>query len=293
LKPGCALSAEQTSGRNGGDSTIGTVGGYVTIGSNSYAITVGHLFRTTGSRSNIDTIPAGSSVVANPVLAQLILPYLRDDFGAPSDIEHMFAAYGVNVGCEIIKKLCPLSCEEADNAIVPCGALVGCLFAVPNSEGKVVDVAAIRVEGPAVPFDGNGWKLYTVEEGIITIPTLEIILEEDLKPKHLVTEEKALGCKAHGYGAFTSADIEVQVTDSYKTFVVDGARHVFECFRGVVEYGRRTLRPGDSGTWFWCEDSSLLGMGIGTLGNDTMILPMTDVVTAVLDIVYPERMSKE
>ena len=52
LKPGCALSAEPISGRNCGDSTFGTVGGYVTIHGTPYAVTVGHLFRTSGSVSN-------------------------------------------------------------------------------------------------------------------------------------------------------------------------------------------------------------------------------------------------
>lgn len=54
----------------------------------------------------------------------------------------------------------------------------------------------------------------------------------------------------------------------------------------------RTLLPGDSGTCFWCEDSALLGMGIGVEDGDVLILPMTDVVTAVVDIVYPDHMTK-
>ena len=108
----------------------------------------------------------------------------------------------------------------------------------------------------------------------------------------LLGQESAIGCQAHGYGAFTSADIEVDVLDNYFTFVVDRTSPhspVYRCFRGTVEDGGRTLRPGDSGTWFWCDVSTLLGMGIGTEGDDAMILPMTDVVAAVVGIVQSGR----
>ena len=296
MKPGCALSAEPISGRNGGDSTFGTVGGYVTIHGTSYAVTVGHLFRTSGSVSNTETFPAGSSVVANPVLVQRMRHYIREGFGDQLDIQHLFATYGTNQSCEKMKKRCPLSQEDMNDTIVSSGTLVGCLLGTPNSEGKFVDVAVIHVDGPAIQFDGNGWKLYTVEEGINILPSLEIRLDEDMNSIDavLIKQENAIGCKAHGYGAYTSADINVQVNDDYFSLVIDKSKkddaiRVVRCFKGAVEYGGRTMRPGDSGTWFWCKDSSLLGMGFGTLNNDAMILSMTDVVTAVLDIVHPER----
>ena len=294
LKPGCALSAEHFSGRQDGDLTFGTVGGYVTMNGASYAVTVGHLFRTSVSASNNDMVPSGSQVVANPLLAQVMCRYISEGYGDQVDIQSLYAMHGCRGACDRMQRYCALSREEANDAIMTCGTLVGCQFGVPNSNGNVVDVAVIRcLEGSAVPFDGNGWKMYSEEEGI-TIPSLEIKLDENFNPTNavLLGEESAIGRQAHGYGAFTSADIQVLVLDNYTTFVVDKARHIFQCFRGTVKNGGRTLRPGDSGTWFWCTDSSLLGMGIGVLGNDTMILPMTDVVTTVVDILHPDRVLK-
>jgi hypothetical protein len=46
------------------------------------------------------------------------------------------------------------------------------------------------------------------------------------------------------------------------------------------------MQPGDSGTWFWCDDTTLVGMGIGTLGNQSMILPMVDVLQAVREMAF-------
>ena len=51
-----------------------------------------------------------------------------------------------------------------------------------------------------------------------------------------------------------------------------------------MNFSGRTLLPVDSGTWFWCDSSNLMGMGLGTEGDDVMMLPMADVVAAVVDI---------
>lgn len=285
LKPGCALSAEQTSGRDSGVSTFGTVGGYVTLDtldSTSYAVTVGHLFRDISSSS---TFPAGSSVVANPQSAQLMYHYINEDTGDQVDIHKLFFTLGGEVASEGIQSHCELLPQV--DAIVTCGELVGCLFGKNNSSNKTVDVAVIRVDGPAVPFDGNGWKNYGEE---ISIPTLEIKLNEEYLPTNveLLRVEDSIGRTAHGYGAFASADIEVVVRDNYCTFIV-GERTsqspIYQCIRGAVYMSGRTMRPGDSGTWFWCDSKTLMGMGIGIEGNDVMILPMVDVVDAVVDII--------
>ena len=66
-------------------------------------------------------------------------------------------------------------------------------------------------------------------------------------------------------------------------------QRVIRCFKGAVEYGRCTMRPGDSRTRFWCKDSSLLGMGFGTLNNDAMIHTSDDRCS----VVHPERMSRK
>jgi len=297
LKPGCALSAEQFSGRQDEVSTFGTVGGYVTMNGASYAVTVGHLFRTSVSASNNDIMPFGSQVVANPLLAQVMCRYISEGYGDQLDIHNLYAVHGGRDAYKRMQQRCSeVNREDAnEDAILTCGTLVGCQFGMSNSDGNVVDVAVIRCDGgSAVHFDGNGWKMYSEEEGI-TIPSLEIKIDENFNPTNavLLGEESAIGCQAHGYGAFTSADIQVRVLDNYTTFVVDEARHTFQCFRGTVKNGGRTLRPGDSGTWFWCTDSTLLGMGIGVLGNDAMILPMTDIVTTVVDILHPDRVLKE
>lgn len=168
--------------------------------------------------------------------------------------------------------------EDAVSAVVSCGTLVGCQL-------PVADVAVIRVHGPAVPFDGNGLKMYSMEG--IRIPSLEIKLDDNFQPTNtvLLGPDITIGCQAHGYGAFASADIKIQVLDNYVTFLRDVAGNPYQCIRGRVNGSRRSMKPGDSGTWFWCDDSTLLGMGIGIAGNDAMILPMTDVVAAVIDIV--------
>ena len=46
-----------------------------------------------------------------------------------------------------------------------------------------------------------------------------------------------------------------------------------------------TLRSGDSGTWFWRDENFVVGMGIGTENGDAMILPMSDVIAAAMEIV--------
>lgn len=281
LKPGCALSAEQTSGRGGEVPTFGTVGGYVTINGTSYAVTVGHIFRQNSSSA---MFLAGSSVVANPQLAQLMHHYINEGFGDQRDIHSLCLRHGGDAVIETLQNCCNFL--PPNNAIVSCGDLVGCLFGKTNSCNNVVDVAAIRVDGPAVLFDGNGWKYY---EGGVGIPTLEIQLFEKFSPTNVVLmkPEDAIGRTAHGYGAFTSADIEVVVQDNYYTYIV-GKRTpqstIYRCIRGTVDFSGRTMLPGDSGTWFWCDSSNLMGMGIGTEGNDVMILPMADVVAAVVDI---------
>lgn len=91
---------------------------------------------------------------------------------------------------------------------------------------------------------------YEVEIGI---PTLEILLDEELSPTNVVLmkPEDAIGRIAHGYGAFASADIEVVVQDNYYTFIV-GERTpqsiIYQCIRGTVNFCGRTLLPGDTGT---------------------------------------------
>ena len=46
---------------------------------------VGHLFRTSAAVTCIDTYPAGSSVIANPELAQLTCRYFGEDIGERTD----------------------------------------------------------------------------------------------------------------------------------------------------------------------------------------------------------------
>jgi len=121
----------------------------------------------------------------------------------------------------------------------------------------------------------------------INIPTLAIDLDEDWLQSNIEPLENAVGCMAHGYGAFTSADIQVTIQDTFTVFTVDRSisdSPIFQCIRGSTLAGGFTLQPGDSGTWFWCDEKKLLGMGIGTESEDVMILPIKDVVDAVLDI---------
>ena len=283
LKPGCAVSAEQTSGRDGGLSTFGTVGGYVTMNGTSFAITVGHLFRTSAAVPCIDTYPAGSSVIANPELAQLMCRYFGEDIGERTDFLALCEEHSWDDIYRKLRKACALSQKDTVSAIVSCGTLVGCQL--PVIARRRADVAVIRVDGPAVPFDSNGLKMCSMEG--ISIPSLEIKLDDNFQPTNteLLGPDVAIGREAHGYGAFASADMNIRVMDNYVTFLKDVEGNHFQCVRGQVYGSGRSMKPGDSGTWFWCDDSTLLGMGIGTEGNDAMIIPMTDVVAAVIDIV--------
>ena len=119
-----------------------------------------------------------------------------------------------------LRKDCTLSQKNALSAIVSCRTLVGCQL-------PVADVAVIRVHGPAVSFDGNGLKMHSMEG--IRIPSLEIKLDVKFQPTNtvLLGPDIAIGCQAHGYGAFASADIKIQVLDNYVTFLKDIAGNPF------------------------------------------------------------------
>jgi len=286
LKPGCAVSPEQTSGRGEGSlSTFGTVGGYVTVKDKSYAVTVGHLF--TPSPLMTDTYPVGTSVVVNPKLAQL----WRRCVNNQCDQAKISSIYDIYGSVDAYKKMLSYgqwSTEDETNAVAAiqsAGTLVGCLVGVTASNDKLVDVALIEVDHAAVHFDGNGCLSFQTDS--VPIPTLEIALDEQYRAMGVVLldEESAIGREAHGYGAFSSEDIEVSICHNCTVFIADRIHgKSYQCFRGTPKIPTSFMRPGDSGTWFWCSDGSLVGMGIGTENHDALILPMTDVVVGIKDI---------
>eukprot|EP01042_Synura_sphagnicola_P000145 gene145-145_t len=286
LKPGCAVSPEQTSGRGEGSlSTFGTVGGYVTVKDKSYAVTVGHLF--TPSPLMTDTYPVGTSVVVNPKLAQLWRRCVNNQCDQ-AKISSIYDIYGSGVAYKMMLSYGRWSTEDETSAVAAiqsAGTLVGCLVGVTASNDKLVDVALIEVDHAAVHFDGNGCLSFQTDS--VPIPTLEIALDEQYRAMGVVLldEESAIGREAHGYGAFSSEDIEVSICHNYTVFIADRIHgKSYQCFRGTPKVPTSFMRPGDSGTWFWCSDGSLVGMGIGTENNDALILPMTDVVVGIKDI---------
>ena len=75
----------------------------------SFAITVGHLFRTSAAASCVDSYPAGSSVIANPELAQLMCRYFSEDIGERTDFLALCEMGSFDDICKKLRKDCTLS----------------------------------------------------------------------------------------------------------------------------------------------------------------------------------------
>jgi hypothetical protein len=115
--------------------------------------------------------------------------------------------------------------------------------------------------------------------------------EVTLYPTNASVVTSMYGRQAHGYGARSLQEIYVSFADDAVAWVRGRScksqqesnnpqNIVFKCFSGTE---LNALKPGHSGNWFWCDNTTLAGMSIGALfgqsfDRQSMMLPMAGVL---------------